>query len=751
MVKIVCAKYPRRSKCVWDPGQNEHEKLREEGRCDPEFRGECSHSINQYYIVTGTSTVLRWEISKRRASTLECGRAAENPLEAQGDHIIGRSILPSRLQKFPCSFRSAVFTRKLLYYREVDANYIKFKRSLMAKGFVRNVAASSLRSSGTQAKVREATSNDPYEEPSGTQMNEIAQMTYNRNDFAEIDKRLNNKVAVLSIEDPNQSLTVLDYLLHAGSENIFLYFRDNLYIIKLLKEFQYVDEDGKDNGAYVRQKAKNVFDLLGDPLQEERQARANMRDRMIGGNSRGRNHSADRAEELCNAIEASKKSSSNVLHSNNPFADPIPGPYATGLQPYATGLQPQQTFQPQYMMQPQFASFNPYQRQAQQLEEAMRAKYLRGQEWLRPNSNNPFSDPTQCATGLQPQQTNLELCITEDGDEDVAFVNASLSAARLSSASGVQNVASAALPSHHQQQERHDAPPSSIQVQAELDVSVLLQDLTKYITKVEDFPATRGGFGEIWRCTYSANQRPVPVAVKSLLVYASDQLMEKKTKRIQRELRICARLKHPNVLPVYGYTFGFGPFMAIVSPWAENGNLTAYMEREDTATLAVVRRFQILRDITAGLKYLHANNVIHGDLTGPNVLIHADGTACLADFGLSLLYSEVVSVTQASWTSSLHGNFRWLAPELLEPSDNDMPVLTNRSPYYYCFNEAAVIRCIYTGEKPNRSRYPALSGKYWDFIEECWSTATHDRPSTDKVAQVISDEFDSLSSFTNSS
>jgi hypothetical protein len=34
-------------------------------------------------------------------------------------------------------------------------------------------------------------------------------------------------------------------------------------------------------------------------------------------------------------------------------------------------------------------------------------------------------------------------------------------------------------------------------------------------------------------------------------------------------------------------------------------------------------------------------------------------------------------------------------------------------------------------------------------MEECWSTATHDRPSTDKVAQVISDEFDSLSSSAN--
>ncbi|KAJ8582913.1 kinase-like protein [Rhizopogon salebrosus TDB-379] len=256
------------------------------------------------------------------------------------------------------------------------------------------------------------------------------------------------------------------------------------------------------------------------------------------------------------------------------------------------------------------------------------------------------------------------------------------------------------------------------------------------------------------------------VAVKSLVAYASDPLMEKKIQRIQRELRTCARCKHPNILPIYGCTFGFGPLMAIVSPWAENGNLIDYMKHVDTATLTVVRRFQILKDITAGLKYLHDNNVIHGNLTGSNVLIHADGTTCLADFGLSLLYSEVVSITQASWTSSLHGDVRWLAPELLEPSDNGMPVrpreysdvysfgaimllvLSNRSPYYY-LREIAVIRCIYDGEKPDRSRYPALPEKHWDFIEECWSAATDDRPSADKVAQVISDEFDSLSSSAN--
>lgn len=82
-----------------------------------------------------------------------------------------------------------------------------------------------------------------------------------------------------------QSLTVLDYLLHAGSENVVIYFKDNLYVIKTLKEFQYVDEYGKDQGANVRQKAKDISNLLTDEarLRQERRSRAHMRDRMVRG------------------------------------------------------------------------------------------------------------------------------------------------------------------------------------------------------------------------------------------------------------------------------------------------------------------------------------------------------------------------------------------------------------------------------------------------------------------------------------
>jgi hypothetical protein len=54
----------------------------------------------------------------------------------------------------------------------------------------------------------------------------------------------------------------------------------------------------------------------------------------------------------------------------------------------------------------------------------------------------------------------------------------------------------------------------------------------------------------------------------------------------------CARLKHPNILPVHGYTTDFGPLIAIVSPWAGNGNLNVYLEKE--GNLPVIKQFEIV-------------------------------------------------------------------------------------------------------------------------------------------------------------
>ena len=74
-------------------------------------------------------------------------------------------------------------------------------------------------------------------------------------DFYEImdmlDKRLNDKGK--NWRHVLKSLKVLDYCLHEGSELVVTWARKNVYIIKTLREFQYVDDDGRDvgqNGEY---------------------------------------------------------------------------------------------------------------------------------------------------------------------------------------------------------------------------------------------------------------------------------------------------------------------------------------------------------------------------------------------------------------------------------------------------------------------------------------------------------------------
>ncbi|GAA5827008.1 hypothetical protein JCM11251_002204 [Rhodosporidiobolus azoricus] len=198
----------------------------------------------------------------------------------------------------------------------------------MGKSVMR-VAKNSIKGySDTQTKVRDATSNDPWG-PSGTQMSEIAALTFNQNDFVEIiemlDKRLNDKGK--NWRHVFKSLTVLDYILHAGSENVVQYFRENLYVIKTLKEFQYIDETGKDQGANVRQKAKDITNLLLDEkrMKNQRATRKDMRNRMAGerGDRDRERERPSRAsppaggdDELQRAIEASKRSAEDEARRN---------------------------------------------------------------------------------------------------------------------------------------------------------------------------------------------------------------------------------------------------------------------------------------------------------------------------------------------------------------------------------------------------------------------------------------------------
>ncbi|KAM9393728.1 epsin-3 isoform 2-T2 [Pholidichthys leucotaenia] len=139
-----------------------------------------------------------------------------------------------------------------------------------------------------EIKVREATSNDHWGPPSSL-MAEIADLTFNVVAFTEVMgmiwKRLNDHGK--NWRHVYKALTLLDYLIKSGSERVARECRENIYTIQTLRDFQYIDRDGRDQGVNVREKAKQLVALLRDEerLKRERSQAMKTKIRMAGVSS----------------------------------------------------------------------------------------------------------------------------------------------------------------------------------------------------------------------------------------------------------------------------------------------------------------------------------------------------------------------------------------------------------------------------------------------------------------------------------
>ncbi|CDO72188.1 hypothetical protein BN946_scf184970.g40 [Trametes cinnabarina] len=131
-----------------------------------------------------------------------------------------------------------------------------------------------------EAKVRDATNDEPWG-ASSTLMQEIAQGTFNFQNFNEIMPAIYSRFMEKEARQWRQiykALQLLEYLIKNGSERVVDDARSHISTIKMLRNFYYVDEKGKDQGVNVRNRAKELVELLGDVEKiraERRKAKAN--------------------------------------------------------------------------------------------------------------------------------------------------------------------------------------------------------------------------------------------------------------------------------------------------------------------------------------------------------------------------------------------------------------------------------------------------------------------------------------------
>ncbi len=131
-------------------------------------------------------------------------------------------------------------------------------------------------------------------------------------------------------------------------------------------------------------------------------------------------------------------------------------------------------------------------------------------------------------------------------------------------------------------------------------------------------------------------------------------------RRIAHEARTAAEIRHPNLLPILDEGEADGE-VYLAFEFAPGGSLEDQLRAQP---LSVARTVQVGTDMCAGLSALHAAGIVHRDIKPSNIVVRADGSAALTDFGL-VKGKDYTALTSAG---RVIGTLAYLAPESITGS-----------------------------------------------------------------------------------
>ncbi|TFK38499.1 kinase-like domain-containing protein [Crucibulum laeve] len=276
-------------------------------------------------------------------------------------------------------------------------------------------------------------------------------------------------------------------------------------------------------------------------------------------------------------------------------------------------------------------------------------------------------------------------------------------------------------------------------------------NLTGSIRRTSQYAIGHGAFTDVYEGEWRRpGFHPMVVAIKIFRgVHTEPEKYQHMMRRLLRECRVWHMLSHPNVQSYYGWcdSRDVGPSIGLISPFARNGTMVKFLQRKPEFD-----RFQLILDIASGLKYLHDNGIIHGDLHGNNVLINDFENACLSDFGRARI------IGHEGYSTALNaGCTVFMAPELNPEEDDETPAFSLMSDVYAfamfsfeimtgCFPLCPpgrptpppylIIKRVHEGKRPERwyDVNRCISNPLWLWLEAGWRGTPTARPT---MAQIL--------------
>lgn len=166
-----------------------------------------------------------------------------------------------------------------------------------------------------------------------------------------------------------------------------------------------------------------------------------------------------------------------------------------------------------------------------------------------------------------------------------------------------------------------------------------------------------GGMATVYKAYQPKLDRHIAIKVMHPSLLSDDSFLA----RFEREARIVARLDHPNIVPVYDYDHFQGqPYLAM--KFVE-GTTLKDMLREGLPSLDEIRR--VMGHVADALHYAHQQGILHRDIKPSNIMLDANSTPYLTDFGLARITQSGESSMSAD---AMLGTPNYISPEQAQGS-----------------------------------------------------------------------------------
>jgi hypothetical protein len=136
--------------------------------------------------------------------------------------------------------------------------------------------------------------------------------------------------------------------------------------------------------------------------------------------------------------------------------------------------------------------------------------------------------------------------------------------------------------------------------------------------------------------------------------------------RFIREARSAAQLIHQNIVTVFEAGDEAGQFY-IAMEFISGPSVASLMKKKGKLDTKVA--LKVIKDVTCGLEFAHRMNLVHRDIKPDNILLHPNGMAKVADFGLAKSTNQ--DNTNLTGTGLIVGTPHYMAPEQCEGEETD--------------------------------------------------------------------------------